>query len=406
MSSFISRPQHRNQAPLAGRLALLLVTLILVSCGDVFRPVANPVATPGGDPQQQQLALVVSNNNGGLGGTTEINVSGDTNAATFVVGRGPVHAAFNVGVFQALVANRDGDSISLYSATTQGSDVTTILLPPGSAPVFVQGGVGFFVYEANSGTNTVGIIDTNQRLNTATIPVGRTPVALAVTPDGQKLYCLNQADGTVSVITTVDRNVVTTIPVGTTPVWAVMRPDGALLYVVNRGSGTVSVIDTSTDTVAATVNVGASPSHAVFEATLRRLYVANSGSDTVSVFNADLTVPTLLATVSVGAAPVRVSALADGTRVYVANSGCQDVINLQNCSGNTVTVFDTGNFSVRKTITVGTTPVWIAAASDSSKVFVANRDSDNISDIRTLDDTVVTTIAASAPQPVFVVVGP
>ena len=96
---------------------------------------------------------------------------------------------------------------------------------------------------------------------------------------------------------------------------------------------------------------------------------------------------------AVGTTPVSVTALADGSRAYVANSG-----------SNTVTVINTSNNTVSKTINVGMNPVSIASSVDSTKVYTANKDSDSISVIRTTDDTVVVTAPTTAPQPVWVLV--
>ena len=113
---------------------------------------------------------------------------------------------------------------------------------------------------------------------------------------------------------------------------------------------------------------------------------------------------TLIKTVAVGAGPASIAALPDGTRLYVANAGCTDAVNLAGCSGTTVSVLDAVSLAVRKTITVGSTPVSLAADAASTKVVVANRDSNTISSIRTSDDTVINTNASGSPQPTFVVV--
>jgi YVTN family beta-propeller protein len=235
--------------------------------------------------------------------------------------------------------------------------------------------------------------------------VGRTPVALAETPDATRLYSVNQGDGTVTAISPTSGSVLTTIPVGNSPVAAAMKSDGTTLYVLNQGSGTVSVIDTATNTVTATLPTGAAPRFLIYDSHLRRLYVANTGASTISVFNADVgLVP--LRTVDVGAGPASIAPLPDGTRVYVANAGCSDAVNLASCSGNTVSVVDAISFAVRKTIDVGSAPVSLAADSTSTKVVVANRDSNSISSIRTSDDTVINTLPSGSPQPTFVVVSP
>ena len=395
---------RRPSSKLAVSTALLVAaSLVLAGCGDVFRPVANPQLKPGGDPAAIRLAIVVSQGSAGqFGAATQLNVSGDTNSGNFPLGHNPVFASIFLG--RVWISNQADDSISFYSISAlPGTQASSLTLPAGSNPGFLAGS-GLTLYVANSGNNTVSAISTPISALAATINVGSTPTALAVTPDGAKLYVVNKGSGNVSVISTADfTQVGSPIAVGVSPIWAVMRPDGSALYVVNQGSGTVSVINTSTDTVAATLNVGTLPSNAVYDASLQRLYVTNSGSNSVSVLNASAAIPTLLNTVTVGSAPVRVAALADGSRFYTANSGCTDIINLANCTGNTVTVVDALSLQVRKTITVGTAPMWLDASSDGTKVFVVNRESNNISDIRTLDDTVVVTLASGAPRPMFVV---
>ncbi len=395
----IRETRRREFAGIAAALAWLL----LAGCGDVYRPVANPVLKPGGDPQVTRVAVVLSNNNGSPGMVSTIDISGDTNIGNFLVGRGPAYAAFIATSSQVFVANKNDDTVSFLTALSQGSTVTFITLPLGSAPVYLASTEAGFMYVANSGTNTVGVITTANSALQSLIPVGRTPVALVQTPDTSVLYCVNQGDGTVSAISPADSAVLITIPVGSSPVAAVMNSDGKTLYVANRGSGTVSAINIASNTVVATVVSGASPSALIFDPSRRRLYVANTGSNSVSVFDADVGL-TLVQNVTVGAGPTSMAPLPDGTRVYVANAGCTDAVNLAGCSGTTVSVVDTISLTVRKTITVGSAPVSLAAAADSTKVVVANRGSNTISSIRTSDDTVVNTNASGSPQPTFVVI--
>lgn len=48
--------------------------------------------------------------------------------------------------------------------------------------------------------STVSVIDTVTNTVTDTIPVGRGPIGVAVSPDGSHLYVANEGDGTVTVI--------------------------------------------------------------------------------------------------------------------------------------------------------------------------------------------------------------
>jgi len=394
----VRKPRRSVPAGIAAALAWLLLS----GCGDVYRPVATPVPKPGGDPQATRVAVVISNNNGSPGMASSIDVSGDTNIGNFVVGRTPVHAAFLPFSSQALVANKNDDSLSFITPLLQGSTVAIVTLPAGSAPVYLAGTQFGFMFVANSGTNSVGVITISGFALQSSIPVGRTPVALLQTTDGTVLYSVNKGDGTVSAITALNSSVAATIPVGSSPVAAAINSDGKTLYVVNQGSGTVSAIDTASNSVV-TVPSGASPNSLIFDSSRRRLYVANTGSNTISVFDADIGLA-LIKTVAVGAGPASIAALPDGTRVYVANAGCTDAVNLAGCSGTTVSVLDTVSLAVRKTITVGSTPVSLAADAASTKVVVANRDSNTISSIRTSDDTVINTNASGSPQPTFVTI--
>jgi YVTN family beta-propeller protein len=57
-----------------------------------------------------------------------------------------------------------------------------------------------------------------------TITVGNAPVGLAVTPDGKHVYVANAADNSVSVIATATGEVSDPIPVGASPVRVAICP--------------------------------------------------------------------------------------------------------------------------------------------------------------------------------------
>jgi YVTN family beta-propeller protein len=73
--------------------------------------------------------------------------------------------------------------------------------------------------------------------------------------------CLIQNDPlpNVSVIATATNKVVATVPVGRIPFGVAVTPDGKHAYVANGGSNNVSVLDTATNTVVATVPVVSGP---------------------------------------------------------------------------------------------------------------------------------------------------
>jgi YVTN family beta-propeller protein len=196
-----------------------------------------------------------------------------------------------------------------------------------------------------------------------------------------------------------------------------MSPDGVHVFIVNQGDGTVNVIDTLLDQVIGPpIKVGTTaspqPSYAVFEPKLQRLYVVNSGENTISVIKANGTdlangiLPTKIADIPVSGRPTSVAALSDGTRAYAALGNCQAgtnhltlLTNLATCTGSTVSVIDATSLTEKKIIPVGAGAVSIDAANDSSRVYVVGALAGNVSIIRPVSDTVVTTLPA--PQQSF-----
>ena len=87
------------------------------------------------------------------------------------------------------------------------------------------------------------------------IPVGQQPVALLFAPDGSRLYVANSGSNTVSVIDTtthaVRENIRTSLfpksPTGSTPNALALAPDGKRLFVTNADNNDVAVIDVSTE---------------------------------------------------------------------------------------------------------------------------------------------------------------
>ena len=272
-------------------------------------------------------------------------------------------------------------------------------MPQGAKPFSVADASGTF-YVAESGRNVVGVLGGSPLALAAEIPVGLTPVNLAVLPNSTKIYVVNQGDSSVTVISTANNSVLATITVGSNPVWAVASTDSSRVYVVNQGSNSVSVIDATIDKLAALpcsatpcaanpVPVGNAPNYAIFDGRNQRVLVTNPSSSSVTAINADPTSPNYLLNsknIGVGASPRSLTALANGTRVYVANTG-----------SNSVSVINSLSLAVTKTIAVGTSPVSISSDAASSKVMTANRDSFDASVILTSTDSELTD-AAGKPE--------
>ncbi len=107
-----------------------------------------------------------------------------------------------------------------------------------------------YIYVANSGDNTVSVINGASNAVVATIPVGTTPKGVAYNPTNNKVYVTNTT--TTSVIDPNTNTVVTTIPsAGGCDV--VVNPNTNKIYVANGG---LTIIDGATNTVVGSASSG------------------------------------------------------------------------------------------------------------------------------------------------------
>ena len=109
------------------------------------------------------------------------------------------------------------------------------------------------------------------------------PIELALSADGSRLYAVCEGTDEVVVFDTAARKIVKRIAVGRVPKGLSLSPDGKRLYVTNSWADTVSEIDTASLAVVRTLPAGFEPTSAITDRAGRFLYVANRISDDVSV---------------------------------------------------------------------------------------------------------------------------
>lgn len=422
-------------------VSVCFLFLICISCGDYYRPVALPLVPAQPNPATTNIAVVITGNgSSNPGASSTIDVSGDTIDSQATVGIQPVAAVLAINGTSVFVANSGEDSVSQFTPNVP-TPVATISLPAGSAPDFVVSTESFHVYVANHGSGTgsgsVSVIATSNNVVTNTVATGGSPVMIAETPNAQKVYVVNGAGSgsspSILSINTVDFTTNPPIlPSGgawNTPIWAVVRSDSQRAYILDKGAGTVTAIDTSFDTVVGSTNsVGVGADSMFYDPTLNRIYVTNPATNTLVVLSAGVdTLPVVGKPITISG-PVSVAALVDGSRVYVASAALSGTAPAQTVASS-VTVINAGSLTVKSTISLASVPAatgcssqtWselsIAAAPDSSRVFVGNCDAGNTAIIQTSNDTLVVTIPApagafsppatkpTAQRPVFVLTG-
>ena len=334
--------------------------------------------------------------------------------AQISVGKYPSFSGLSIIGNYLYVANSGSDTVSVIAMR---NNTVVKDIPVGMNPTFIQtiqtnygvtllrrimspsdfgnylDTIGNYLYVANSGSDTVSVIDMRNNTVVKDIPVGMNPSAFGTEIIGNYLYVANSGSDTVSVIDMRNNTVVKDIPVGMNPSAFGTEIIGNL-YVANSGYNTVSVIDQTNDTLIKNITVGMNPTFIDISRD-SYTYVANTGSNTISVINTTENNNTVMKDIPVGEAPTFIDApsrfetFADNY-TYVANTG-----------SNTISVINTteNNNTVMKDIPVGPNPTFIQRYGVA--LYVANSGSNTTSVIDTRDYTVVYNITVGM-NPTFI----
>ena len=230
---------------------------------------------------------------------------------------------------QGIAVTPDGRAV--YIASTAG--IVTVVdtatneiaatIPARGAQRLVISPDGAFAYVSDYDSGHVLVIDTATKTVVAAIPVGPVPLALAVSPDGRRLYAVPPwGSPGASVIDTLARQVVTTIPDTYEFDSITLRPDGRFAYLATslpRGLA-VLVIDTARNRLVATIPLGDSSSVGSYGAL--RTAVSPDGrslyASTAPITVIDTSSHAVTATISLPSAqaPVAIAFSPDGKRAY------------------------------------------------------------------------------------------
>ena len=177
------------------------------------------------------------------------------------------------------------------------------------------------------------------------ITVGLAPAALAVSPDGTRLYVINYVDGdpgtgTLVIVDTESNFVLAQVPGFSGPFGIAITPDGRYALVTNFGSNnffpigtTVSVVDLRAFTIIKTIDVGIQPAGVAIDPQGKFAYITNyntlyaspgfmdltAGQGTVNVIDIQNGFKLLGPTIAVGQSPPNIIVNARGTQLLVTN---------------------------------------------------------------------------------------
>jgi len=177
----------------------------------------------------------------------------------------------------------------------------------------------------------------------------KTPLNMALSPDGKEIYVACEASHTIIVVNVLDLQKVAEIEVGHHPTDVTFSPDGTRAYVSNRLDDTVDVIDVSSRKVLSTIDVGDEPHGVLTDTSGKHLYILNTSSDDISVI--DTTTLKEIKRLSASRSPWSLSRSPDGSLIYVTNN-LSRFVKFRTPSMSEVTAIDTSRSVVESRVVI------------------------------------------------------
>lgn len=259
------------------------------------------------------------------------------------------------------------------TTTTTPSTTSPTPLPPWTS--------GYRVYVTNETSGDLSVIDGKTFDVIATIPLGKRPRGIHVSPDKKTIYVAlsgsplappgvdestlpppdKKADG-IGVFDVESNKLLRVIEGGSDPENFDITKDGKTLIVSNEDVSGVGFIDIETGKLAETIKVGGEPEGVRISPDGKRVYVTTEEDGAIAVI--DVETRKLLKTFKVGRRPRNVVFLPDGKHAYV---------NAENDGG--IVLLDAVKHEKLKPIALGTPgeikPMGLSLSPDASKLFVS-----------------------------------
>lgn len=277
------------------------------------------------------------------------------------IGRGPI-GDLAVGTAGALVTNPGDDTVSILDPATLSFATHLVAGEPVAA---VASEAQAFVATTSEDEDRLSVIDLSTGTVTATFPLAGPATALAVGPDGQRVYAGQDDEGRVAVaVIDTGAERVSTIELGSGPGAGIdalrVDPTGKRLVAAvtdERGSQLI-IVDAETAWVRRVVPVG-SPIRDIAHVGSAVYVLTSDRAVGGAVQVIDLSTYTVTDTVTLGGAPTQLAMSPDLARAYIVDY-------------DRVTVLCTLRLEIVESLTLAGRPSCVALAADGSRLYAAD----------------------------------
>lgn len=305
----------------------------------------NPVAVIA-NPNQNEVYVVNSGAPGGEGSVAVIDTESNTVAAMIPVHRQPVSIDLDPGGTLAYVANSGSNSVSVIDLKLRRE---IMQIGTGEQPVSARiSPDGKTLVVANRKENSASIIDAaTGRLRTL-LPGCPGAGDAVILPDSSKAFVACSTGHQVMAIALAHSKLYPDQPdrlealmdVGRTPVQLALKPDGGELFVSNSLSDSISEVVTTTDDVGGAYMIGEDPVRGIVSADNSLLYVGNLRSQWVTIYPIDDGPP--IRNIHVGDGPSAMAFSTAGHLLFVVDAHSNDIAVVRTSSDSLFTMLPSG----------------------------------------------------------------
>lgn len=222
---------------------------------------------------------------------------------------------------------------------------------------------------ADKGADGIGIVDMTTLKLVNILRGVSDPEQLAVSGDGKRLYIASEDTGRAIIVDAVTGRTIASLPVGGEPEGVTLSPDGRFVYMSSEEDHQIAVIDTATNKVVTTFEVGLRPRFTEFSDDGSLAFVSGENDGTITV--ADARTHKVLRKIKLPgelARPVGMAISHDGKKLYTVTGRGKNLLSVDIATGK-----------VLASVEVGPRPWGVALSPDGTTLFTANGSSNDVS---------------------------